>query len=174
MSILKEVVSLKLKVTETEDSLTKVLKIIISSWIDECCDLDTRNINLLVVKDFNELDPILKGKEPFLYLYPKRRAFKVSRPKIGFENPISLFEPEMKYKRLKLKDRKDIVLQQISDLIAEQKEYIDQKRAEYYVRHPKPILGPGEGWWRAFEVEFDTAHENPFFCISFSGYETPA
>lgn len=174
MSNLKNVISLKLKVSDVENSLINVLGMIISSWINRCGDLDTKNINLVFLNDFGELDLSIKEKEPLLYLYPKRKSFKVSRPKNGFEKPISLFEPEMEYKRLRLGDKKAIVLQQISDLIAERKDFIEQKRDEYYIRHPKPILGQGEGWWKAFEIEFETDHEKPFLYISFSGYETPA
>ena len=174
MSNLKNVISLKMKVSDAENSLMNVLRMIISSWIDQCGTLDTKNINLVFLNDFNELDQNIKEKEPFLYLYPKRKLFKVSRSKNGFERPISLFEPGMDYEHLKLETKKAIVLQKIADLIAERKDFINQKRDEYYTRHPKPILGPGEGWWKAFEIEFDTAHEYPFFYISFSGYETPA
>lgn len=174
MSNLKNVISLKLKVSGSENSLINVLRMIISSWIDRCCDLDTKNINLVFLKDFNELDQSIKEKEPFLYLYPKRKIFKASRTKNGFEKPISLFDLGMDFEHLKLETKKAIVLQKITDLIAERKDFIDQKRDEYYVRHPKPSLGQGEGWWKAFEIEFDTYHENPFLYISFSGYETPA
>jgi hypothetical protein len=169
MNELENIKTLRIQVPDYQAALMRVLTATIGAWIDDGCDLSTSNIKLMIIDDYDKLDEELKQKEPFLYLYPKRDDIR--KPKNGFHKPIDLFQTD--YKLWDSEDKKNHVLKGLTKFLFDQS-FMDNERNKFDAKHEKPQLHMGDGWFKAFIVEYDTNYYGAFLCISFSNYMTCA
>lgn len=166
---LKGIKSLKMKVAGDTNILMNSLQVVVKSWIENGCDLDTNNITILTIRNYKELNRRLWKKKPFLYLYPNRDD--ILKPIHGFNDAIRIFNDD--YNHQSTKQKKSILLNKLAGFISDSK-FMKQEKARYEKTLKPSTLAQGGDIWDAFTIEYNTSYYQSFLCISFDKYVTVA
>jgi hypothetical protein len=167
---LKNVQSLKVEVSDSGSALIDALELSIDAWIEDGCDLDATNVELLLLDNYSDvLGKKLKKNWPLLYLYPKRDS--ITRPISGFKKPVSLFNGN--YRKLNLPEKRATIMKAVKDLIFSHA-FMKEQREKYNRKIPRSMMGQGDGAWDSFIIKYDTNYYNSHFYLSLSRYYTPA
>lgn len=171
MDELKNVRSLKIEVGDQKESLLNVLKIALKPWLENGCDLDTDNIELLLCG--YQFDPHIEpesGEMPCLYLRPKRNG--INYPSNKELKPINFFR-DWVYQTLPIDIKFERILEQTTKYLCDDK-FIQVLKLNYRCGNKKGEMAQGDAYCDSFIVEFSTSYENSFFRISLSSYTTLA